>query len=391
MLAQHLARQVVFQGRAAQVIGSKQIAVAPLGRDAVHLDFPDFERGARAQAQAVAAGFQVQRFIGVAAPLDAFFDFAAKPQHGVVHGLGQGHGQQAAGDVLVLCCRGVQGAEVVAGEDWLAAVLEPLVQRASVFRGGALTITVQHLVFQNRHAAGASQIHQGFGHLCQAFKHGCGALHHGGVEAHQGIHLGFALTADFQGLQGADLQGQHLTDGLAGHAQFMGDMQRLAMPATDESPQALAIHQRDAHGRQHAHVLHVLAVNRRHAAQYGPAQIQCLAGVRAQCGNQRHRLVIGVRNNAQPVGAVQLAGLFRDVGGREKHAVEQFHRWRGGFRDDLAVAFILKTVDQNPVVARQCLDLAHADFIQCGEGLGPLQALQHTAQVAHLAHGAVNF
>jgi len=90
------------------------------------------------------------------------------------------------------------------------------------------------------------------------------------------------------------------------------------------------------------------------------------------------------------VGAVQLAGLLRDVGGREKHAVEQLHRGRRGFRDDLAVAFILKAVDQNAVVACQRLDLAYANFIQCGEGLGPLQALQHAAQVAHLVHGAVD-
>ena len=46
----------------------------------------------------------------------------------------------------------------------------------------------------------------------------------------EGIHFGFALAADLQRLQGADLQGQYLADGLAGHAQFMGHMQCLAVP-----------------------------------------------------------------------------------------------------------------------------------------------------------------
>ena len=98
------------------------------------------------------------------------------------------------------------------------------------------------------------------------------------------------------------------------------------MAATDQAPEAFAIHQGDAHRRQYAHVLHVLAVDRRHAAQDCPAEVQCLPRVRAQFGDQLYRLIGRVGNDAQPVGAIQLAGLLRDVRCRKEHAVEQLHR-----------------------------------------------------------------
>ena len=101
LLAQHLTGEVVFQCRTAQVIGGEQVAMAPFAGNTVHFDLPQLKRRARAQAQPRGAGLQIERLFRVAAPRDAFLHLFAKPQHRVVHRLGQGHGQQAAGDVLV--------------------------------------------------------------------------------------------------------------------------------------------------------------------------------------------------------------------------------------------------------------------------------------------------
>ena len=78
-------------------------------------------------------------------------------------------------------------------------------QRANGLRRRAQAITMQCLVFKNRYATGTRQLHQRLRRLDQTIEHRVRAVHHGSVEDHQGVHLGFALTADLQRLQRADL------------------------------------------------------------------------------------------------------------------------------------------------------------------------------------------
>ncbi|RMO60781.1 hypothetical protein ALQ38_05578 [Pseudomonas marginalis pv. marginalis] len=356
--------------------------MAPLGGDAGHFYLPDFKRGAWAKAQACVGIFQVQRLCRVTAPVDVLFHFRAKPQHAVIHGLGQAHGQYTTGHLLELHRRRVDRRQVMAGKHRLAALLQPPVQRADLRRFRAVAVAVQLLVFDDRHATGQRQVHQQLTLLCQAVEY----IHfrglHRPIQQGQSLDFFLALAAQVQGFHRADLQRQYLADGLAGSAQVVRHQQWLAVAAADQAPESVALHQRDTHGRQHAHVLHVLAVNRRHTAQGGKTQVQRLAGVRAQLGQQGDRLVGRIRDDAQPVGAIQLAGLLRNVGRREEESVEQLHGRRGRLCDHLAVAFFFEAIDQHTVVAGHGLDFIHADFVQRLQGFCRLQALQHLAQVA---------
>ncbi len=86
--------------------------------------------------------------------------------------------------------------------------------------------------------------------------------------------------------------------------------------ATDESPQAVANDERDAHGSADSHVRHVLEVNGRDAAQNRKAEVQRTARVHAEGRNDARWLGAGIEDEPKPVLAIQLARLGRDVGGR---------------------------------------------------------------------------
>ncbi|MNM99394.1 hypothetical protein D3C81_1119540 [compost metagenome] len=271
------------------------------------------------------------------------------------------------------------------GKHWLAAVLQPLVQGANVFRFRAVAVTVQLFVFDDRDAAGIGQRHQRLRLIGQTVEDILRRVDHRLIEQRQGFDFFFTLTADLQRFHGANLQRQYLADGLARRTQLMRHVQWLTIAATDQAPKLVTLEQGNAHRRQHAHVFHVLAVDRRHTAQGGETQVQRRVRVRAQLRHQRYRLVVGIGDDPQPIGAIQLTRLFGNVRRREKQAIEHFHRRVGGFGDHLTVALLLETIDQHPVVTGHGLNFLDADVIQRLQRGGPLQTLEHAPQMRLIA------
>ncbi len=124
---------------------------------------------------------------------------------------------------------------MMTGEHRLAGFLQPLVQGANVFRFRAVVVTVQLLVFDDRNAPGPGQCHQHLRLLRQTIEDVLRRVDHGLIEQRQRLDLFFTLTAEFQRLHRADLQRQHLTDGLTGTAQLVRHMQRLAVATADQA------------------------------------------------------------------------------------------------------------------------------------------------------------
>ncbi|MNI49432.1 hypothetical protein D3C73_1040420 [compost metagenome] len=126
-------------------------------------------------------------------------------------------------------------------------------------------------------------------------------------------------------------------------------------------------------------------MNRRDAAQGCETEVQRGPGVGAQLRHQGHRLVIGIGDDPQPVGAIQLTGLLGNVRCGEEQAVEHFHRRVGSLGDDLAVAFLFESVDQYPVVTGHGLDFLDAHFVQLLQRGRRLQTLEHPPQIRLVA------
>ena len=148
----------------------------------------------------------------------------------------------------------------------------------------------------------------------------------------------------------------HLRHHVDGHADGVGHLARRHVVAGEHAPQAAADDDGHAHRRAHAHVLQVLDVDRRDAAQHAVAQVQRLAlrGV----GHQRHRLVADVGDQAQRVEDVQAARLGRDVAGRIAPAQVGLERVAAGLGDDVAAVVVAEAVGHHAVEAGQ---LAHRD------------------------------
>ncbi len=122
--------------------------------------------------------------------------------------------------------------------------------------------------------------------------------------------------------------------------------------AGDEPPQPPVPQQGDRHRRPHAHVLQVLDVDRRDAAQRGVGEVQGGAARRVDVGYQRCGRVVDVRDQADPVLLVQRPRLGRNVGGRVVQAQERVEVLALGLGDDLTVVFLVVAVHHDPVEER---------------------------------------
>src|SRR5690606_13355651 len=89
----------------------------------------------------------------------------------------------------------------------------------------------------------------------------------------------------------------------------------------------------------------------------------------------------GVRDDSQPVGAIQLTSLLGNVRGGEEQSIEDFHRRGGGFSDYLTMTLFLEAIDQHPVIAGHRLNFPDDDVVQLLQGGRYLQALEHASEV----------
>ena len=127
--------------------------------------------------------------------------------------------------------------------------------------------------------------------------------------------------------------------------------------AGDQPPQLPADDQRDRHRGGDAHVLEVLEVDGRDAAQRRERQVQRRPGPRVQHGVQRHRRVGDVGDEPGPVDRVEAPGLGGDVGGRVVQPEERVEVGAALLGDHLAVPVAVEPVDHHPVELGQLGDL----------------------------------
>ena len=107
-------------------------------------------------------------------------------------------------------------------------------------------------------------------------------------------------------------------------------------------------------------------MDRRHAAQRRAAQVERPGRVVGDRRHERHGRVADVGDQPQPVAAVQLAGLRRDVGRRVVQPEEGVEVVALALGDDLAVPVGVEPVDHHPVEAGQRADPA-------GRGVGDVE------------------
>ena len=115
-----------------------------------------------------------------------------------------------------------------------------------------------------------------------------GALAHRPGQRILGRSTRGAQREQFAVLERGDLQRGQATEKLARRPHLVRNAPRAGVvQATDESPQAVANDERDAHGSADPHVRHVLEVNGRDAAQHRKAEVQRTARVHAEGRNDR--------------------------------------------------------------------------------------------------------
>jgi len=166
----------------------------------------------------------------------------------------------------------------------------------------------------------------------------------------QPLDLGGALGR----LDRLELLRERDADLAAGLPRLVGDEVGRAVVAGEHAPEPVADDHGDDHRRRHAHVLEVLDVDRRHAAQRAVAHVE-----RSLCfaAHQRQRFVGDVRDDADMVAQVERARLDRDVA-RRVVVVDEARQVRGAaFRCDLAGAVGQELVGHDAVEAGDRGDL----------------------------------
>ena len=129
--------------------------------------------------------------------------------------------------------------------------------------------------------------------------------------------------------------------------------------ARDQSPQLALAHQRDDEGRGDAHVLQVLQVQRRHAAQPAHRHVELVARRREQARHQRNRLVVDVDQHAHAVAQIQFARALRNVGLRIVQAEVGLEVRFLGLGDDFAVTVRIEAIEHHAVVAGELAEDRH--------------------------------
>jgi hypothetical protein len=172
-------------------------------------------------------------------------------------------------------------------------------------------------------------------------------LDHALLEASDG-QLGLGLDEAFEGRNaGGHRLGQQLADG----ADLVMDEPRDVVVAGHEPPQPPADDQRHHQGGGNAHVLEVLDVDRRHAAEEAQGHVEVPAGDRRDARPQRDGGVPDIRQHPDAVALVQPARDLGDVRGGVAVAEVGLELGLPLLGQDLAVPLVVEAVDHDPVVA----------------------------------------
>ena len=187
----------------------------------------------------------------------------------------------------------------------------------------------------------------------------------------QPIGIGFRLA------KAADQQRQHLAEQRRHGSQFGCDDSGGIVMADEHAPQAVAMHDRDCQAGGDIHVAHVLAVDRRDAAQAAQGHVDRHTVVAGRIDEQRHGTVAGVGDDTDPVADVKHPRLRRDVVSRVGHAQKGLQRVDLRFGDDLALTFRPKAIGHDTVKAGGGTQSLDGKIAQIGAGLGRHQGFKH--------------
>ena len=170
----------------------------------------------------------------------------------------------------------------------------------------------------------------------------------------------------------AELPAKRARDRAGRCALVEADMLRGGVVAGREAPKHAVLDDgRRGRGRD-AHVLEVLDMDRRHAAERRVGNVDMrVAAVREAQGRG---LVADVRDDADEVAQVERARLFRDVGRGEAVMQERPHRRREILAEHLAGIVVEEAVDHHAVVAGDAAKLRRGDPAELFERRGVLES-----------------
>ena len=148
---------------------------------------------------------------------------------------------------------------------------------------------------------------------------------------------------------------------LAGRTGLVVEMPRLMVVARNKPPQLPSHDDRNRHGGERAHVAHVLEMNRRNAAKARQRQVDRAEPWGRVLALQRHRDVVGVRDQAYGVEAVEITGLARNVRRRKAMTGIGVVARIARLREHLAVTVTVEPVRQHASETGEPLHLHHRE------------------------------
>ena len=316
------------------------------------------------------AGIRRERLVWIAAPAHRLDELRAEPQESPLRSTGQSEREQPTGDVAGLPRPREYGAQRRRGErSGPFLLLDPrrdvLNERRRRRAAGRHDLPAAH----QRHPIGAHHPHQFLRAREQDLEHIVfrRALAHRAGQLILRRSTRGALGELVAVLERGDLERGQATEKLTRHPRLLRNAPRAGVvQAADESPQAVANDERDAHGSADSHVGHVLEVNGRDAAQNRKAEVQRTARVHAEGRNDARWLGAGIEDEPKPVLAIQLARLGRDVGGRIVQPEIRLERWFLRLAVDGAMPVLVESIEQDPLEPGDSPHLLNDDVRELG-------------------------
>ena len=347
---------------AAQLLRGLDLDLAPRPRAPAHLFLPQVETAARGQARterADGAGLLVR----IAGPAEGLHLLAPKPQDQRAVGVARdGRRQHAAGQFRELGRGGIRGAECVGGVSLkpvghlLDALAQPRGERLQLplIRGAAGGGPASLL--EDRHTLGLDAVEQvrRRGARDRQRAVACGACQHGQVHR---VETEAVLQVLAQ-LGLGDFQRCNLRQELGGAAQRTGPRPGRVVMTGNQPPKRTVAQYRHRQGGGHTHVLQVLGVHHRCAAQRAMGHFQRALRVRVEQGHHLAQLALGVGQGAHADALEDLARRPGDVTRRVAQPPPRSEVFAARVGHHLAAGVGMKVVDHRPVEAGDAARLA---------------------------------
>ena len=130
--------------------------------------------------------------------------------------------------------------------------------------------------------------------------------------------------------------------------------------ARNEAPKPSAHHQRNDQSRCDAHVLEILKMNGRHAAQEAKRHVEILSGNRRKARRQGRWRIVDVGKKPNAIAFIEPAGDLRDIGRGITIAEKSFEFRRLGLRENFAMACLVKAIHHDAIVSGELPNNASA-------------------------------